>query len=95
MEREPRSRTSTSARSWRFSFSRAMSLARISDIRARSEGRSCEMRWQSSGLSGGVEPAVRERSGGGVAGGEAEDLWNAARLEALTVYLGQVGEDHR
>ena len=21
--------------------------------------------------------------------GEAEDLWNAARLEALTVYLGQ------
>jgi len=39
----------------------------------------------------GLEPAAREREAE-VARleAEAEDLWDAARLEALTVYLGQV-----
>lgn len=39
----------------------------------------------------GMEPAAREREAEAARlEGEAEDLWNAARLEALTVYLGTV-----
>jgi hypothetical protein len=39
----------------------------------------------------GMEPAAREREAEAARlEGEAEDLWGAARLEALTVYLGQV-----
>jgi len=39
----------------------------------------------------GLEPAAREREAEAVRlEGEAEDLWNTARLEALTVYLGPV-----
>jgi len=39
----------------------------------------------------GMEPAAMEREAEAARlEGEAEDLWNAARLEALTVYLGPV-----
>ena len=39
----------------------------------------------------GMEPAAREREAEAARlEGEAEDLWSAARLEALTVYLGPV-----
>jgi hypothetical protein len=39
----------------------------------------------------GMKPAAREREAEAARlEGEAEDLWNAARLEALTVYKGDV-----
>jgi hypothetical protein len=39
----------------------------------------------------GLEPAAREREAEAARlEGDAEDLWDAARLEALTVYIGQV-----
>ncbi|KUK43413.1 MAG: Uncharacterized protein XD72_2221 [Methanothrix harundinacea] len=41
----------------------------------------------------GMEPGAREREVEAARlEGEAEDLWNAARLEALTVYKGDVAK---